>query len=46
MRLYDWNLMNATTQTNKLILQTKTQDKTLADKLMYIPNDDAQNFPF
>ena len=21
-------------------------DRTMADKLMYIPNDDTQNFPF
>ena len=22
------------------------RDKTMADKLMYIPNDDSQNYPF
>ena len=23
-----------------------SKDKTMADKLMYIPNDDTQNYPF
>ena len=26
--------------------KAKQQDKTMADKLMYLPNDDTQNIPF
>ena len=42
-RVCVWNCMNSFEDTKK----TRDQrDKTMADKLMYILNDDKQNYPF